>query len=197
MSEVKKDAPKFRIKYSINAPTKDEYVLEDVYSEYYDSIFRTAYGYTKDYHDAEDVTQEIFLRILYKWKYFDGKQLAQFISTQASQAHIDWFKANRWEKDFRSYDAMFLPDADWNHPESNECDPLLIMLRDATGDCLRHKLSQLKPMDYDLFRMVYIDGYKASEAAMEVGINKSNVDIRLFRVRQYMSSCITRDDILE
>lgn len=54
--------------------------LEDIYRMIYPSIFKYTFSLIRDYHQAEDITQEVFLRIeKYKDKYVPGTNAKAWI----------------------------------------------------------------------------------------------------------------------
>lgn len=56
-----------------NYPEEPSSALEELMSEYGNDVLRTAYFYLKDRHLAEDVSQEVFLRVYRKWSTFRGE----------------------------------------------------------------------------------------------------------------------------
>ncbi len=51
----------------------DEYSFRMLFERYYDNVNRIVYSYTKNYDDAKDVTQEIFLKVYESLKSFKKK----------------------------------------------------------------------------------------------------------------------------
>ncbi|GAB6930323.1 sigma-70 family RNA polymerase sigma factor [Paenibacillus sp. JCM 10914] len=65
-----------------NYPPEPSLALEQVMSEYGNSILRTAYFYLNDRHMAEDVSQEVFLRAYRNWESFRGDSSVKTWLTQ-------------------------------------------------------------------------------------------------------------------
>jgi len=54
-------------------PDEPSSALEELMTDYGDDVLRTAYFYLGDRHLAEDVSQEVFLRVYRKWSTFRGE----------------------------------------------------------------------------------------------------------------------------
>lgn len=196
MSDNKKT--KFRVTYILPAPKKVSYTYHEFYEEYYSPILKNAFRYTRNFHDAEEVTQEAMLRVLLRWSSIEMKYLTANVSLYCSHAHTDWFRVvQRNQADLRSFDEMFDPEQDYNHPEDTSADPMLELLSERASECMEVHLASLSEMDRKLFMMVYDEGIKTIFASEKLGITKGNADIRLYRARQKLSSCVTRDAIIE
>lgn len=194
MSEKKK----FKgFSYSIKAPAKNEYIYEELYREYYPSVLKIAMRYSDTLEDAEDVTQEIFMRLLINWNRLDFRNLAKCISITAQQTHCNWHRYYvKQGADLYSYDSLFLPDADWNHPTSSFGDPYSEMINYDILGCFEDKFNILKDDDKRLLNYVYGYGYTIAEAAMEIGISKTAAENRIWRTKNLMETCYSRNDVL-
>lgn len=63
--------------------------------EQYDKLYKYCYMKTRDFHVAEDITQETFLRFFENHKYKDvGKQMA-YLYTIARNLCMDYFRQNK------------------------------------------------------------------------------------------------------
>jgi len=188
--------------YSIPTPlqNKDCYTMEDIYREYQPLLLKLNRYKTETMEDAEDLTHEIFLRVILYTKSnpVPLKSVPTFLSRHATFAYIDWMrKYIRGGVDLRSYEEMFSPSADYNHPVSKTRDPLMQLLIEEASLCMHEKLKELSLLDYKLFHLVYWEGIKTIDAAKEVEITKGNADVRLYRIRKFLSSCSTKSEILE
>ncbi|WAH35457.1 RNA polymerase sigma factor [Alicyclobacillus dauci] len=50
----------------------DTKTIERIYVTYTRDVYQLAYRSTRNHADAEDVVQEVFMRVLQKWRYFRG-----------------------------------------------------------------------------------------------------------------------------
>lgn len=193
-----KDSKKNRgFVYSIKTPQRKDYVYTEMYSEYYPQVYRTAMKYSDTVEDAEDVTQEIFMRLLINWNRLDFKNLAQCISITSQQTHSNWYKYYvKRGADVCSYDDLFLPNADWNHPASEFGDPYQEMINNGILGCFEDKFRLLKDEDKRLLNMIYGEGWTIAEAAVSLEISKTAAENRVWRAKQLMETCYKREDFL-
>lgn len=189
--------PKNGIRYSLPNPKQKSYTYPEFYKEYRKPILLNAYRYTRQMQDAEDVMQECMLRVLTYWNTIEQKTILAAVSMYCTQVHTNWLKVDKKHGDVRSFDDIFDPDQDYNHPADPFSDPYYAILRDQSSKCMESHLKALTDIDRDLFIMVYGDGYKTVDAAKQLGITKGNADLRLHRSRKKMLECITPEEILE
>jgi RNA polymerase sigma-70 factor (ECF subfamily) len=195
---MSKDNKKYRgFSYSIKTPTKKHYVYSELYAEYYPQVYRMAMKYSDTIQDAEDVTQEIFMRLLINWNRLDFRNLAKCISITSQQTHSNWFKYYvKRGADVYSYDDLFLPDADWNHPTSDFGDPYQEMINSNLLGCFEDKFRILKDDDKRLLNLIYGEGYTIVEASEVLEISKTAAENRVWRAKQLMETCYKREDFL-
>ena len=195
------EAPKKKkpgIKYYLNAPLKDSYTYSEFYKEYWNQIYANAYRYCRHRQDAEDVTQEIMLRVYTRWSTLEQETLTAGVSRYATQGHIDWLRVVlRRKADMRSLDDVYDPSYDFNHPEDTFANPYYEILRDTASSCLEDTFEMQGQLDKRLFLMVYDEGIRTVDAAKALDISKGNADIRLHRARKLLSTCFTKDELLD
>ena len=64
--------------------------LRELYEQYMPQVYRTAIGYTRNHHDAEDVTQESFVRLARSGKQFlDQNQVKAWLIVTAANLSKD------------------------------------------------------------------------------------------------------------
>lgn len=74
----------------------DEESLEDLIKRYIKPIYSFAYRYIGNAHDAEDITQEVFLKFWRNLKKFDrGKNFKTWIFAIAKNSCIDFLKKKK------------------------------------------------------------------------------------------------------
>jgi RNA polymerase sigma-70 factor (ECF subfamily) len=141
--------------------------LEQLYSEHRDFIFRVALRVTHNAGDAEDVVQNVFLRMMRTDKRPDaGRSAAAYFRRAATNTAIDLIRM-RTTRAETSLQA---------------CQP-------ATQQTLlehrhvRQVLDKLAPKDASLFELHYNNGYLYRELAERFGLQVGTVKSRLHRIR--------------
>lgn len=71
--------------------------IEEVMQEYTDYLFRIAYYYVKDSHMAEDIVQDVFMK-LYCSNYVEQGELKAYLSRITANASKDYLKSWAYRK---------------------------------------------------------------------------------------------------
>lgn len=200
MVEEKKTKRRSLYTWAVPKASKDsDYTFEELYEEYYNFFIKAAYSKTGHMQDAEDLVQEIFLRVLIRFGTISPGRVSNCLSRLATQAHIDWYrKVHQQNLDIRCFDDLYSPESRFFDIEDpNEKDPFLNLLKIRSEECMTQQLSMLSILDTKLFMMVHMNGVKVQEAADELSLSKTNAETRLWRIKNKLSSCLSRDDVLE
>ena len=141
--------------------------LEDLYAAYRDFIYRVAYRVTHNSGDAEDVVQNVFLRMMRTGKRPDvGHSAEGYLRRAATNAAIDLIR-----KRTQRAETNLAP---W-HSAAEET----FLERQH----VERVLGKLAPKDASLFELHYDCGYLYEELAGRFGIPVGTVKSRLHRIR--------------
>jgi RNA polymerase sigma factor (sigma-70 family) len=148
-------------------------ILVDKYKA---SIYALVYNRLKNFHDAEDVTQEVFLQAfknLRKLKNFDN--FAIWLSSIASNLSKRWIRSN-----IRRIDHDFIEDKDQKVLEN----PSMDSYRDSEiSESLHDALDSLPEIYQQVLTLHYLGGMSGMEIARTLGISHDTVRQRLSRAR--------------
>ena len=144
-------------------------------------VFRIAYGYTKDTHDADDITQEVFLK-LYKTEtifYAEENVRAWLIRVVINQAksHLKTV----WNTRRSDLSESIAAESESNNPAHDDC---LDLYRYVDG---------LKPKYRTIIYLYYYEGYSVKEIAVLLKIRETNVTTQLSRARSQLKDVILKD----
>lgn len=74
----------------------DIQAFERIVDEYKNKIFALAYGYTRDQHMAQDLSQEIFIKVYQNIPSFQGQSsFSTWLYRVGKNCCIDWIRKNR------------------------------------------------------------------------------------------------------
>ncbi len=160
-------------------------LLERVFAEHHDRVFRTAYRVTGNTSDAEDVLQTVFLRLLrQEWQPGSVGSVELYLHRAAVNAALDVLRVRR--------DSKFTPLVD-----------LEPVLADAAGlrpdrqhsaselrAALRRALSEIAPKAAEMFALRYFEGYDNPEIARMLGTSIGNVAVTLHRTRGQLQNAM-------
>lgn len=154
----------------------DTQQVEYLANKYADTIFRLSYTYLKNTHDAQDVCQNVFVKLL-------TTPLKKFENEEHEKAYILRMTANAcknvlkspWRRRICTLDVC----ADIPAPEEPDNDILL-----AVNALPAHYRS--------VIHLYYYEGYHAEEIADILGISASAVYSRLNRGREKLRKLLER-----
>jgi len=154
-----------------------EQELTRLVGKYRANVYRLALCYTKNHADAEDVTQEAFLKL-----YLSG---TDFLIDEEAKAWLFRVAANRCKDLLKSHWYKFsepLTD-DLRAPELDEESGELLAL-----------MSKLPEKTRTVLYMYYYEEYSVKEIAGILGEKETVVTSQLWRGRKRMKSMLTEED---
>jgi RNA polymerase sigma-70 factor (ECF subfamily) len=161
---------------------KDDKSFSLLYDNYSKSLFGVIYNLIKNKEEAEDVLQEVFVKI---WNNIDSYNVSKgrlytWMLNIARNSTIDKLRSKNYKKSAQNLSTdNFVNLLDDNSKESNKID--------AIG--IKSLLKKLKPKCIELFELLFFQGYTQQEASEELTIplgtiktNNRNClnDLRLF-----------------
>jgi len=150
-------------------------------------VFNMAYQFTGSHQEAEDLTQEIFLKLHGSLSKYDfGKNFAAWFLTLAKNHLIDTYRRTKWEKKNRDeFDERFQGTEAMDSPESR-------LIREDTRKLVWDSLNKLSPDIRLAVIFIDIQGKSYEEASQVLGHPVGTVKSRVNRGRLQLA-CIIRD----
>ena len=148
----------------------------EIYNRQVDTVYRVCYSFMKNVPEAEDMTQETFLRLISSGLKFDNERHEKaWLIVTASNICKDSLK--RWWRRFESLDELF---SEAPAPERLENPVLEAVLA--------------LPKDYKtVVYMFYYEGYTTAEIAHYQRCREATVRSRLSRARKMLKSMLGGD----
>ncbi len=150
-------------------------MLVNIYSK---RIFNMAYQFTGAFEEAEDMTQEIFLKIYTSLgKYDFEKNFNAWLLTLAKNHLIDQYRKTKWEKKKRdNFNEHYLAADDFNAPED-------VILREESKKVIWEGLSLLSTEVRMTIILRDIQGKRYEEIAEIMDLPLGTVKSRVNRGR--------------
>ena len=147
--------------------------FEEIFREHCQFVYRTAYSVTGNRPDAEDVVQNIFLKLLQREFPPDLKQTPRaYLYRAAVNLSLNVVRSRKNQHisgDVESLEAT-MPD-----PIADQQDDLQRSLVDA--------IAQLKPRAVEILILRYTHGYGDAQIARMLGKSRGTVAVTLYRAR--------------
>jgi RNA polymerase sigma-70 factor (ECF subfamily) len=156
------------------APTVE---FAELYHRYSEAVYGTALRVTGNRADAEDALQTVFLRILNRGSRIDPALAPErYLRRSATNAALDILRRRASRAEAQLDDSL---------PHRAESPALL-------KEQLRRAIAALEQRDAEMFVLRYVEGLSNGELAELFGIEKTNVAVRLHRIRQTLQAEMER-----
>ncbi|WP_395339682.1 RNA polymerase sigma factor [Ningiella sp. W23] len=154
-------------------------------------VFHSAFRLLRDAHLAEDVTQEVFLKLFKKSpsSFNTITHWPAYLKSMAISTAIDHLRRHTR---LAESPMEAVPEPQTIHAEQ----PLQLILQDRDLQCLLKALLRLDAKDARIFCMRHIEGYSYQEIADIEGISSSLVGVTLHRTQIKVSSHLGESQFL-
>lgn len=168
-----------------NEGKKPAYALEELMREYGNDVLRMAYLYVKDMHTAEDMFQEVFLKVSEKLDTYEGKaSVKTWLLSITMNTCKDYLKS--------AYHSRVVPMFDFEEEQIASEDDFEEIEREETARTVREAVQELPEHYKDVVMCVYFQGMGMEETAKELGISAGTVKSRLSRAKEKLKQGLER-----
>jgi len=158
-----------------------DYDIENLIRQYGNDVLRTAYMYVKDLHTAEDIFQDVFIKVNQKLSTFEGNSsIKTWIIRITINTCKDFLKSawNRRVVPMMEYqEDSIISDTDYDSVE-----------RQDTNDLIKEAVLSLPSKYKEVVLCVYYNEMTIAETASILNIAEGTVKSRLSRARQKLKS---------
>jgi RNA polymerase sigma-70 factor (ECF subfamily) len=166
-------------------PHEPEADMARIYRDHSARVLAAAYRVTGSSHDAEDVLQTVFMRLVRREGAALGDEPGAYLHRAAVNAALDVVRSRKAARSAPFEDAADRLIA----PESGQAERAL-----ASGelrDEVRKALVGLSPRSAEIFALRYFEGYDNHEIARMLGASRSTVAVMLHRARHHVRETIS------
>ncbi len=152
--------------------------FEEIYNRYAKAVYRTAHQYLMNTAAAEDVTQEVFVKLLLKTPHFrDEAHCKAWLLRVAINLSKNYLKAKRNQS--LRFDEAYM-DAAARHETDERLD-------------LERELLRLSPAQRAAVYLYYYEGYSVKEIAHMMKMPEGTVKSHLSRAREQLRINLGRE----
>ena len=136
-----------------------------------------------DFHIAEDITQETFLRVYHRLKTLeDPKLFPKWLYTIANRLCIEWLRKNRLQ--VQSLEETHISEIETEAYSRYVATEHVKATADAQRDLVKKLLTKLKEGDREVITLHYFEEMSSSEIGEYLGVSENTIKSRLHRARQ-------------
>jgi len=156
----------------------DDVVFTNAVEKYRKTVFRAAYNFTGNYEDAEDISQEAFVKLYSSKKAFaDNEHIKAFLIRVAINAAKS-FKRTSWQS------------------KRSEADCDIPYYDDVADRELFDCVMRLPPKYRAAVYLYYYEDYNTEDAAKIMGTSKTAFTTRLSRAREQLKKTFDKGGIV-
>jgi RNA polymerase sigma-70 factor (ECF subfamily) len=177
---LKEDAVRAAVKLMKPLPEPPD-ELESLFRDQHTRIFRTAYRITGNAVDAEDVLQNVFLRLVRGGELYDLKLNPEaYLQRAAVNASLDILRSRSRTK------SVALQDLETEPEENSACNPENQQVDRELRKLIESAVAKLGDRSAEMFALRYYEGYDNREIAEKLGTSQMVVGVMLHRARGKM-----------
>lgn len=172
---------------------RDEIAFREIVDRYQTKVFSIIFGILRNRNDAEDIAQQVFVKIYFSISNFDFRSsLLTWIYKITVNECYDYLRKKRvrklvYESDFSSEDAQRMESSE---PAIDPAAPVDRQL--AQHDLVVKLLSKVSEEDRSLILLKEVEGHSVEELAAMTGLNENTIKVKLFRTRQKLLKAAQR-----
>jgi RNA polymerase sigma-70 factor, ECF subfamily len=156
--------------------------FEELYSQHWQLVYRTAYAITGNRQDAEDVLQSIFVKLLQRGLPPEVMQTpARYLHRAAVNISLNVLRARKRQRLVDGGERLDIPDRQGDEPAGET---------DDFHERLMHAIAQLKPRAVEILLLHYKHDYSDAEIARLLGTSRGTIAVTLYRLRTRLKSLV-------
>jgi RNA polymerase sigma factor (sigma-70 family) len=146
-------------------PKNSTKVVSTIYKESFQSIYRYIYFRVYNEEDAQDITEEVYMKLLKQLNHYDGKESISSWLYQIARTEI----ANFWRKNYQ-FDEKLVDDLAALEDEMDD--------DHRKADQIIDKILKDLPENYaQVLELRFLKGYTLEESARELHTTVSNIKV--------------------
>ncbi|MGD6815713.1 RNA polymerase sigma factor SigX [Metabacillus sp. 84] len=149
-----------------------EEAFQTLYENYHQDLFQFLFYMVKDREQAEDLVQEVYIRVLKSYEKFEGRSSEKtWLFSIARHVAIDWFRKQKTIK------QRLIEKFDWDQNQVRDESPLPdeIALQNEQVQWIYQSLDACTIDQKSVVIMRYIQGYSIQETARALKWSESKV----------------------
>jgi len=163
-----------------------EFEQSFLYKKYYYLVYSVALKHMKNKAEAEDLTQDIFVKLLANMHKFNGKnyqQLSAWIKTISRNFTIDIIRKHKYTVNIDDNVIDNTIESPFDDIFSN------IDFETMSGD-ISNAISNLSTQYRKVFELYYLSDYTHDEIAKELNLNVGTSKSNLFKAKRKLASAL-------
>ncbi|MPQ24845.1 RNA polymerase sigma factor SigX [Bacillus paralicheniformis] len=149
-----------------------EETFQKIYDQYHQDLFQFLFYMVKDKNQAEDLVQEVYIRVLHSYETFEGRSSEKtWLLSIARHVAIDWFRKQQTIR------QRILGTFDWEKQDVKDRKPLPedVVMQNENLKEIFEALDKCTLDQRSVIVLRFIQGYSISETAKALNFSESKV----------------------
>lgn len=160
--------------------------FEELYMKYKNIVYRTSLHYTKNAHEAEDITQKIFCHLFEYLDYVNDDNLEGYLVTTARNLSFNWLRDTKREREGVCFedltdDSLKIQSAEHTYLQKEKDENVM----EFSSELLRCVYEENESW-YHIIYLIYGLGVSCEDAAKMLKISKSVLYSKLYRAKKWI-----------
>lgn len=177
------------VRWCLARGSKDDRPFRELFQRHQQMIWRLCYRFTNNSHDAEDLTQEVFLKAYRKLAQYEGRAaFSTWLYRIGMTTCLDDQRSRSRRPTVSSTPFELLEDSL----------PTRSPLESLSESSLFEALSHLRPREREVLLLRDVEDYSYQEIAQQLGISLSATKMRIQRARLALQNAyrkLKRDEL--
>lgn len=169
-------------KFHIPQPKQQTYDFTELYKEFYSPMLKQFYAHLGNIQDAEDVTQDLFEKILKYWPRIQWDKLTGLLAILARNVKYDHLKRLKERPDSVGMDN----ELEFECHDEGISDPIRLLVKNRSVDIVAEASSVLTGQDRDIFTDFYFNSMHSEEICEKYNIKKGKFYDCTHRIRRIL-----------
>ena len=163
----------------------DETAFVSLMKKYQNQVHARAFRKTGDFHIAEEITQETFLRVYQNLKTLnDPTQFRKWLHAIVDHLCVAWFRKKRLQ--IQSLEETDISEIETDAYSRYVAEEQAKTTDEAQRELVKKLLTRLKERDREVITLHYFEEMTSSEIGTYLGISENTIKSRLHRARQQL-----------
>ena len=163
----------------------DETAFVSLMRKYQNQVHARAFRKTGDFHIAEEITQETFLRVYQNVKTLnDPTQFRKWLHAIVNHLCVAWFRKNRLQ--IQSLEETDISEIETDAYSRHVAEERAKTTDEAQRELVKNLLARLKERDREVITLHYFEEMTSSEIGTYLGVSENTIKSRLHRARQQL-----------
>jgi len=161
-----------------------------IYDDYHQHVYKTAYFIVKDQGMAQDITQETFMKIFKNMDTLnDEKKMSSWITTITTRTSIDFLRKKKKWNETLTEDVILEKGTKENRKNEIETN----FHQNEIKEKIKQQIDSLKPEHKEVLVLKYIEDLKDEEIAEVIHEKIGTVKSRIHRAKQQLKASLQQE----